>query len=71
MRAAPSRVVVVGRGFGGLNVARALARSSVQVTLVDRRNHHLFQPLLYQVATAAERVLSRNAGDIRDCTSYR
>ena len=53
MSAAPSRVVVVGGGFGGLNLARALARSSVQVTLVDRRNHHLFQPLLYQVATAA------------------
>jgi NADH dehydrogenase len=47
------RVVIVGGGFGGLNVARALAKKPVQVTLVDRRNHHLFQPLLYQVATAA------------------
>jgi NADH dehydrogenase len=45
-------VVVVGAGFGGLNAARALSRSPVRVTLVDRRNHHLFQPLLYQVATA-------------------
>jgi NADH:ubiquinone reductase (H+-translocating) len=47
------RVVIVGGGFGGLHAARALARSAVKVTLVDRRNHHLFQPLLYQVATAA------------------
>ncbi|HXX70040.1 MAG TPA: NAD(P)/FAD-dependent oxidoreductase [Polyangiaceae bacterium] len=46
-------VVIVGGGFGGLNAARALARRPVRVTLVDRRNHHLFQPLLYQVATAA------------------
>ena len=47
------RVVVVGGGFGGLYAARALADVPVQVTLVDRRNHHVFQPLLYQVATAA------------------
>ncbi|MFT8243204.1 NAD(P)/FAD-dependent oxidoreductase [Roseomonas sp. BN140053] len=47
------RVVIVGAGFGGLEVARALRRSEAEVTLVDRRNHHLFQPLLYQVATAA------------------
>jgi NADH dehydrogenase len=46
-------VVVVGAGFGGLNTVRALRRARVRVTLVDRRNHHLFQPLLYQVATAA------------------
>jgi NADH:ubiquinone reductase (H+-translocating) len=45
------RVVVVGGGFGGLPAARWLARKPVDVTLVDRRNHHLFQPLLYQVAT--------------------
>src|SRR5664279_1816977 len=45
------RVVVVGGGFGGLNATRALADSDVDVTLVDRTNHHLFQPLLYQVAT--------------------
>jgi NADH dehydrogenase len=46
------QVVVIGGGFGGLAVTRALARAAVQVTLVDRRNHHLFQPLLYQVAMA-------------------
>jgi NADH dehydrogenase len=44
------RVVIVGGGFGGLNVARYLRRAPVRVTLVDRRNFHLFQPLLYQVA---------------------
>ncbi len=47
------RVVIIGGGFGGLYAARALAEAPVQVTLVDRRNHHVFQPLLYQVATAA------------------
>jgi NADH dehydrogenase len=46
-------VVIVGGGFGGIHAARALARAPVRVTLVDRCNHHLFQPLLYQVATAA------------------
>jgi len=46
-------VVVIGGGFGGLAAARNLARAPVNVTLVDRRNYHLFQPLLYQVATAA------------------
>ena len=46
-------VVIVGGGFGGLYAARALKRANVRVTLVDRSNHHLFQPLLYQVATAA------------------
>jgi NADH dehydrogenase len=45
-------VVIVGGGFGGLATARALARAPVHVTLLDRHNHHLFQPLLYQVATA-------------------
>jgi len=45
-------VVVVGAGFGGLRAARALRRAPVQVVLVDRNNYHLFQPLLYQVATA-------------------
>ncbi len=47
------RVVIVGAGFGGLSAARALRRAPVRLTVVDRRNHHLFQPLLYQVATAA------------------
>jgi NADH:ubiquinone reductase (H+-translocating) len=47
------RVVIVGAGFGGLEAARKLARSPVDVTVIDRRNYHLFQPLLYQVATAA------------------
>ena len=46
-------VVIVGGGFGGLSAARALRRAPVRVTIVDCRNHHLFQPLLYQVATAA------------------
>ncbi len=46
------RVVIVGGGFGGLQAAKALGDAPVQVTLVDRRNHHLFQPLLYQVAMA-------------------
>jgi NADH:ubiquinone reductase (H+-translocating) len=45
------RVVIVGGGFGGLPAARRFAKSPVEVTLIDRRNHHLFQPLLYQVAT--------------------
>ena len=49
----PPRVVIVGAGFGGLAAARALARTSAKVTVIDRRNYHLFQPLLYQVATAA------------------
>src|SRR5688572_4888474 len=46
------RIVVVGGGFGGLWATRALAGDDVDITLIDRRNHHLFQPLLYQVATA-------------------
>ncbi|MCB1269746.1 MAG: FAD-dependent oxidoreductase, partial [Microthrixaceae bacterium] len=46
-------VVVVGGGFGGLATVRALAGAPVRLTLIDKRNHHLFQPLLYQVASAA------------------
>jgi NADH:ubiquinone reductase (H+-translocating) len=53
------RVVIVGAGFGWLFATRALRRAPVDVTVVDRTNHHLFQPLLYQVATG---VLSE--GDI-------
>jgi NADH dehydrogenase len=49
----PHRVVIVGAGFGGLEAAYRLAGAPVSITLVDRRNHHLFQPLLYQVATAS------------------
>ncbi|HZR65975.1 MAG TPA: NAD(P)/FAD-dependent oxidoreductase [Terriglobales bacterium] len=52
MNANRPRVVVVGAGFGGLEATRKLAKLPVQVTLIDRRNHHTFQPLLYQVATA-------------------
>src|SRR5690349_21203130 len=48
----PHRVAIVGGGFGGLLAARRLRRAAVRVTLIDRHNHHLFQPLLYQVATA-------------------
>ena len=49
----PHRVVIVGAGFGGLEATHRLAGAPVAITLVDRRNHHLFQPLLYQVATAS------------------
>jgi len=49
----PHRVVIVGAGFGGLETTHRLAGAPVEITLVDRRNHHLFQPLLYQVATAS------------------
>src|SRR5215470_1227368 len=47
------RVVILGGGFGGLSAAQALKRVPVEVTLIDRRNFHLFQPLLYQVATGS------------------
>src|SRR5436190_180580 len=46
------RIVVIGGGFAGITAVRRLSRDDVQVTLIDRSNHHLFQPLLYQVATA-------------------
>ncbi len=52
MRESIPRVVIVGGGFGGLAAARALKRAPVNVVLIDRTNHHLFQPLLYQVATS-------------------
>ena len=54
-RAAPMtrpRVLIIGCGFGGIEAVRALSKADVEITLVDRTNHHLFQPLLYQVATA-------------------
>lgn len=51
MPADPLRVVIVGGGFGGLYAARALAGAPVSITLIDRRNYHLFRPMLYQVAT--------------------
>ena len=47
------KVVIVGGGFAGLSAARALRSAPVGVTVVDRRNYHLFQPLLYQVATGS------------------
>src|SRR3954464_10547502 len=53
------RVVILGGGFGGLHAAQALRNAPVEITLIDRRNYHLFQPLLYQVATG-----SLSPGDI-------
>jgi len=49
---APPRVVIVGAGFGGLNAAQALGHAQARITVIDRKNYHTFQPLLYQVATA-------------------
>ena len=59
--AGTKRVVIVGGGFGGLTLAKALRNAAVEVTIIDRENHHLFQPLLYQVATA-----SLSPGDIAE-----
>jgi NADH dehydrogenase len=53
MSAPQDHVVIVGAGFGGIEVARRLGAAGIRTTLIDRHNHHLFQPLLYQVATAA------------------
>src|SRR5437870_13795337 len=52
MSAKLPHVIIIGGGFGGLTAARALKRAKARVTLIDRTNHHLFQPLLYQVAMA-------------------
>src|SRR5687767_3617704 len=52
-RHGPHRIAIVGGGFGGLQAARGLRRAPVEITLIDRRNFHLFQPLTYQVATGA------------------
>jgi len=49
---APNTIVIVGAGFGGLAAAKALRSSPTSIILIDRANHHLFQPLLYQVATS-------------------
>ncbi|MGH9706549.1 MAG: FAD-dependent oxidoreductase, partial [Candidatus Acidiferrales bacterium] len=49
----PHRVVIIGGGFGGLSAVRELKHAPVSVTLIDRANYHLFQPLLYQVATGS------------------
>jgi NADH dehydrogenase len=49
----PQHIVIVGSGFGGLTAAQKLSGGAVRITIIDQRNHHLFQPLLYQVATAA------------------
>ena len=64
------RVVIVGGGFGGLYAARALAAAPVSITLIDRRNYHLFRPMLYQVATG---LLSADeiAGPLRSILSHR
>src|SRR5262245_30091341 len=53
MAEAPHRVVIIGGGFGGLLATKHLKRAPVEVTLIDRRNFHLFQPLTYQIATGA------------------
>jgi NADH dehydrogenase len=58
---AKPHVVIVGGGFGGLYAAQALRKAPVQVTLIDKRNFHLFQPLLYQVATEVPRRKSPSA----------
>src|SRR3982075_4658043 len=51
--AQPHRVIVLGGGFGGLSAVRRLKRAPVEVILIDRRNFHLFQPLMYQIATGS------------------
>jgi NADH dehydrogenase len=55
----PPRIVIVGAGFAGLAAARAPRRCNAEIVLIDRRNHHIFQPLLYQAATAVLAPLER------------
>ena len=62
---AQTRIVIVGAGFGGLAAAKTLRRAAAQIILIDRVNHHLFQPLLYQVATSVlspRQIVLRSAG---------
>ena len=47
----PKHIVIIGGGFGGINVAKSLRDTDYKITIIDKSNHHLFQPLLYQVAT--------------------
>jgi NADH dehydrogenase FAD-containing subunit len=61
------RVVIVGGGFGGLAVAKSLGKAPVEVILIDRTNHHVFQPLLYQVATSVL-VLATSVSEFKDRT---
>ena len=60
-----TKVVIIGAGFGGLNVTQALKKASVEILVLDRNNYHLFQPLLYQIATAVLSV-SNIAAPIRE-----
>ena len=62
-----SRVLVIGCGFGGIEAVRALSKAAVEITLVDRTNHHLFQPLLYQVATAGLNAPARSRRSATCC----
>ena len=69
------RIVIIGAGFGGLSTATRLGHVDADVTVIDRHNHHLFQPLLYQVATAALSPADiaapvRSIRKCRTCTPY-
>ena len=71
MSTAKPRVVIVGAGFGGLAAAKALARAPAEIIVIDRRNYHLFQPLLYQVATAALRRPTSPGRSAASCAARR